>query len=162
MISKSIFMRIALTLCAISSFNEGSAQTSSMGPGKGPPTPGGGKSKFTYPQPPKTVPVPLSAMHPSAQIPEFPEKYIWKLTPNAYGVTDTGKEIAIYSFSYKGQKSRVGSGKPGDIVTLDEVRPVGKGLFYKITWADAPAKQPNAPEQEYWVNGANVEFGGVR
>lgn len=143
--------------------NHGHAQMTSMGPGKGPPTPGSGKSKYTYPQPPKVIPVPLSAMRPGSQIPEFPERYIWKLTGKTYGMVNDkgGDDVAVYSFSYNGSKAQVGTAKAGELITLDEVRPVGRGLFYKFAWAGAPA-QGNGPEKDYWVNGANIEFGGTK
>lgn len=141
----------------------GFAQMTSMGPGKGPPIPGSGKSKYTYPQPPKVVPVPLSAMRPGVQIPEFPERYIWKLTGKTYGMANDkgGDDVIVYSFSYNGSKSQVGTAKAGEVITLEEVRGVGRGLFYKFAWSGAPA-QGSGPEREYWVNGANIEFAGTK
>lgn len=140
-----------------------SAQTSSMGPGKGPPTPGSGKSKYTYPQPPKTVAVPPSSMRPGSQVPEFPERYIWKLTGKMYGMMSNkaNEDISVYSFS-SGQRSLVGQAKAGEEITLDEFRPVGRSLFYRFDWKGSTAKPQNGPAPEYWVHGGNIEFAGVR
>ena len=160
-------MRIRIaTICVLMwmlSGAQGFAQMTSMGPGKGPPTPGSGKSKYTYPQPPKVQPVPLSAMRPGSQIPEFPERYVWKITGKTYGLANDkgGDDVPVFSFSYTGQKSQVGIAKAGELITLDEVRPVGRGLFYKFAWNGAPAKN-SGPDQEYWVNGANIEFAGTK
>lgn len=157
-------MNLKLVCCWILFFlsYESFAQMGSMGPGKGPAP--GNKSKFTYPQPPKVVPVPLSAMRPGSQIPEFPERYIWKLTGKTYGMMTekSSEDVSVYSFSSGGQKTLVGVAKAGEEITLDEVRPVGRSNFYKFAWKGTAAKDKFGPSPEFWVNGANIEFAGVK
>lgn len=160
-------MRLALSIAvaffALAVATRVSAQMTSMGPGKGPATPGN-KSKYTYPQPPKPQPVQLSAMQPGAQIPENPEKYIWKLTGKMYGregATPSNK-VPVFSFSYSGQIAQVGMADAGEIITLDEVRQVGRSLLYKFAWTGSASKERFGPTPQFWVNGSNIEFAGTK
>ena len=154
----------AIAIGAISSLSVG--QTTSRGPGKGPPRPGEGKSKYTYPQPPKVTPVPLSAMLPSNEIPERPERFIWKLTSNVNGhpPDKPSNEVPVYAFDRSGARILVGAANIGEEIKLDEVRAFSKRHFYKFPWPGqvAQGKERFGRDPEFWVDGANIEFSGTR
>ena len=142
-----------------------SAQTSSYGPGKGPSRAGEGKSKYTYPQPPKPKPVPPSAVQPSSEVPDRPERFIWKLTGNVNGHPPDKpiSEVPVYAFDERGSRVLIGATPIGAEITLDEVRLYGKRHFYKYPWTNpAGGRSRFGSSPEYWVDGANVEFAGTR
>jgi hypothetical protein len=139
------------------------AQTSSMGPKKGPPSPGMG-SKYTYPQPGKVVAVGPESMNAAAQIPEHPEKYIWKLSNKNFATGANPNDVPVYSFNpLSGARTLVGQAKVGEEITLDEVRVAGRRNHYKFKWSgSANENKKLGMNPQFWIDGVNIEYGGKR
>ena len=142
------------------------AQSSSYGPGKGPSRQGEGKSKYTYPQPPKPKQVQPSALQPGSEVPEHPERFIWKLTSNVNGhpPTKPTNEIPVYTFDDRGFRVQIGTTPIGEEIALEEVRAHAKRNFYKFPWNGLTALQRGrfGLNPEFWVDGANVEYAGTK
>ena len=138
-------------------------QTSSMGPGKGPPAPGMG-SKYTYPQPAKNVAVSPESMNAAAQVPEHPERYIWKLSNKNFATGSNPDDVPVYSFSQlSGGRTLVGQAKVGEEITLDEVRVAGRRNHYKFKWNGAVNENKKLGRTpEFWIDGVNIEYAGKR
>jgi hypothetical protein len=139
------------------------AQSSSRGPGKGPPAPGMG-SKYTYPQPGKVVAVSPEAINPATQIPEHPEKFIWKLSNKRFATGSNPNDVPVYGFAELfGGRSLVGQAKVGEEITLDEVRVAGRRNHYKFKWSGAARDAKKfGINPEFWIDGINIEYGGKK
>ena len=72
-------------------------QTSSNGPGKGPPAPGQG-FKQTYPQPAKAKVAGPEHIEPASEVPEFASKSTWKLTNKKFATGANPDDVPVYSF----------------------------------------------------------------
>ncbi|MCX6117170.1 MAG: hypothetical protein NT027_06495 [Proteobacteria bacterium] len=137
------------------------AQSSSFGPGKGPAVAGEG-SKYTYPQPPKPTKYSMNSIRPAYQVPENPEKHVWKLTSKVDG-RDPEKstdDVPVYSFASGGKRVQVGVAKTGEDVSLDEIRPVGRAIYYKYPWKGAGGR--SSTSDDFWVSGSNIEYAGSK
>lgn len=139
------------------------AQTSSQGPGKGPPSPGMG-SKYTYPQAGKVVAVGPERMNAAAQIPEYPERFVWKLSNKIFATGANQNEVPVYSFNdLSGGRTMVGQAKVGEEITLDEVRVAGRRNHYKFKWNGAVKDSAKfGLHPEFWIDGINIEYAGKR
>jgi hypothetical protein len=154
---RSVLAVVLILLCTTDLF----AQTTSRGPGKGPAIKGTG-SPFTHPQPPKPTVYSMNAIRPAYQVPELAEKHTWKLTSKVDGrdppmPTD---DVAIYSFA-NGRRVQMGNAKSGEEIILEDIRPVGKAIYYKYDWKAAPANK-SGPTSDYWVSGSNIEYSGKK
>jgi hypothetical protein len=138
-------------------------QTSSFGPGKGPSKPGM-KSKYTYPQPPKASAWGPEKIQPAYEIPENPEKYIWKLTTKNFGADSKSQDVPVFTFDpYNGRRTIVGSIKVGAEITLDEVYGASGRQYYKVNWNGAPNNPASvAKEPDYWIEGGYIEYAGKK
>jgi hypothetical protein len=134
---------------------------SSFGPGKGPAVAGTGY-KYTNPQPPKPTVYSMNSIRPAYQVPDTPEKFRWVLTEKLDGRDPIGnsKEVPVYGFLNSGQRVQVGTVQPGEEVQLDEIRPVGKSIYYKYAWKGTANKRELA--EDFWVSGSNIEFAGKK
>jgi hypothetical protein len=139
------------------------AQTTSNGPGKGPPAPGQG-FKQTYPQPKKATAAGPERIDPSTEVPDHPEKAIWKLSNKKFPPGANPDDVPVYSFGgLFGRRTLVGQAKVGDEITLEEVRLAMGRNHFKFKWSGAPPQNPNIPVQpEYWIDGINIEYSGKR
>ena len=138
-------------------------QTSSNGPGKGPPAPGQG-FKQTYPQPAKAKVAGPEHIEPSSEIPEFASKSIWKLTNKKFATGANPDDVPVYSFGgLNGRRTLVGQAKVGEEINLEEVRLAAGRNHYKFNWGGAPPPDPKLPVQpEYWIDGVNIEYSGKK
>jgi hypothetical protein len=138
------------------------AQSSSYGPGKSLPMPGM-KSKYTYPQPPKRQATGPERFVPAFEIPEKPEKYIWKLKANPLATSNGSQDIPVVYFGTTERPSAVGSARAGEEITLEEFRVVGRRNFYKFNWNGAPdSKVVVGSQPEYFIDGMYIEFAGKK
>lgn len=151
---------IILLIATIS--RESFAQTSSFGPGKSAPMPGM-KSKYTYPQPAKLKATGPERVDPAFEIPDSPEKYIWKLTTKKAVANNKSQEIPVVYFGESETPSAVGSAREGEEILLEEFRVVGRRNFYKINWKGAPKTNVLVGSTpEYFVDGMYIEFAGKK
>ncbi len=158
----NLFLNFVLAVFSIFSFSfKVAAQNSSMGPGKGPAVAGAG-SKYTYPQPGKPSVYSMKSIRPAYQIPENPEKYTWLLTSKVDGrdpVTPTDN-VPVYSFLFTGKRVQVGYAKVGDEIIMEDIRPVGKAVYYRYAWKGGKPPEKDGTPGDYWVSGSNIEFAG--
>lgn len=154
-------MHSLLTLLLFSEV--GQAQTSSYGPGKGAPQPGM-KSIYTYPQPRKPTPVGPEKMLPAFEVPDQPEKYIWKLSTKVLGPNARDTKIQIWTFdANNGRRISVGSIDAGSEVLLEEFRVSGNRNFYKVKWSGTvPEGIAAGKDPDFFVDGAFIEFAGKK
>lgn len=158
MLNKIIVAIVVIAFAPIFAF----AQTTSRGPGKGPPE-GTGKSIYTYPQAPKSKPYSMTSMRLAYQVPENAEKFTWRLTSKIDG-RDPDKpttDVPVYSFA-GGKRVQVGLAKAGEEIILNEMRPVGKAHYYNFPWSGASASAKAGPAQDYWISGSNIEYAGAK
>jgi hypothetical protein len=137
------------------------AQMTSRGPGKGPPTPGSG-SKYTYPQPKKVTATLPESINPAYQVPEYPEKSVWRLSTKNYATGANKSDVPVYMIR-NGRRSMAGLAKVGEEITLEEMTVSKDRVHYKFAWkggSDKP-QQPGS-SQEYWIDGVNIEYAGKR
>lgn len=107
-----------------------------------------GKPYLTYPMPPKSTPDDPLKVVPAFQVPEEPEKFIWKLTApkHAMGIT----EVPVFSVNDRGDPSKVGVLPIGTIVQLDKFWAHGKIHFYSVPWQGGLG----------WISGAFIAPAG--
>jgi hypothetical protein len=157
-----IIRSLKLFLVAMIFSSVAHAQMTSRGPGKGPLIEGSGKSKYTYPQPPKPTSYSPTSIRPAYQVPEDAEKSVWRLTAKVDG-RDPDKpttDVPVYSFA-NGKRVQVGFAKAGEELVMDEIRPVGRSTYYKFAWSEGK-KEVVGPPPEYWISGSNLEYSGKK
>lgn len=152
-----------LILLAIAIFSKVAfSQTSSYGPGKSAPMPGM-KSKYTYPQPAKRAATGPERFDPAFEVPDSPEKYVWKLTTKKAAANTKTQDVPVVYFGETETPSAVGSAREGEEISLDEFRVVGRRNFYKINWKGAPnTKVIVGSAPEYFVDGMYIQFAGKK
>jgi hypothetical protein len=150
-------------LCLLNFSLSAEAQMSSQGPGKGPPSPGMG-SKYTYPQPKKITTVSPESVNPAAQVPEFPERSLWRLTNKLFATGSNPNDVPVYMFdSLSGRRTLVGMASVGDEVVIEEIRLAARRIHYKFNWSGGPAyAKKTGGKPEFWVDGINVEYAGKK
>jgi hypothetical protein len=156
-----VYSWLALLIFAIA--YESHAQTSSRGPGKGPPLSGMG-SKYTYPQPFKSKTVSPESVNPASQVPEHPEKSVWRLTNKIYTTGSNPNEVPVYLFDeMSGRRSLVGMAAVGDELVMEEIRVAVRRIHYKFNWSGgATYIQKTGSKVDFWVDGINVEYAGKK
>jgi hypothetical protein len=120
--------------------------------------------KFSQPQPPKITAAPTLRLHPASEVPLNPEKIIWKVTNKVNGKGITTGPVRAYDFS--GSKpSQIGTIQEGTVVTLDEVRLVGRTLYYSVGLekvvgnaggSDTPKPPTSAKRNKAWISGLYI------
>jgi hypothetical protein len=107
-----------------------------------------GKSFWTYPMPPKQPPNDPLALTPSSQVPEDPEKFIWKLAAPKHAPSVT--EAPVFYMDAVSRPVKVGSLPMGTIVKLEQVRAQSKIHYYAIPWKG----------QTGWISGVFITPAG--
>jgi hypothetical protein len=150
---------ILLTLLLLST--PALSQLGSKGPGKGLP-PGSAPSKYTFLPPAKPTPYTMKDIRPANQVPEHQEKYTWLLTSKINGrdPDSSTSDVPVYTFE-RGKRSQVGYASAGEEIVMSDVRAIGGTMYYRYEWSGGK-KDKVGPEKEYWVSGANIEFGGKK
>lgn len=107
-----------------------------------------GKPFLTYPMPPKPTPVDPLRMIPAVQVPEEPEKFIWKLVLPKFAAG--AKEVPVFRFDERLKPIKVGSLPLGTIVKLDTFMAHGKNHYYAVPWQKSTG----------WINGVFIAPSG--
>lgn len=107
-----------------------------------------GKPYHTYPMPPKATPDDPLRITPATQVPEDPERIVWRLVAPKFskGV----KEVPVFRFDERLKAIKVGSLPLGTSVKLEKFMAHGKTNFYAIPWQNTTA----------WINGVFVSPAG--
>jgi hypothetical protein len=102
-------------------------------------------------------------IRPEYQVPDRPERYLWRLTTKKVA-GNRGDDVAVYSF-YPGTSVRVavGMAKAGDPITLDEFRLAVGRNHYRIDYqGSAKENKDLGPKPDFWVDGLFVEYAGKK
>jgi hypothetical protein len=104
-----------------------------------------GKPFLTYPMPPKATADDPLRITPAMQIPEDPDRIIWKLVSPKFskGI----KEVPVFE---RLKPTKVGSLPLGTTVKLEKFMGHGKTNFYAVPWQNTTA----------WINGVFVSPAG--
>ncbi len=157
---KAQYLILVLLLAGFT--QEAFSQNSSYGPGKSSPM-AGMKTKYTYPQSAKRTASGPERYVPAFEVPESPEKYIWKLTAKAAGSNNKSQDIPVVYFGESETPSSVGSASEGEEITLEEFRVIGRRNFYKFNWKGAPKNSVSvASAPEYFIDGMYIQFAGKK
>jgi hypothetical protein len=126
------------------------------GPAPGGAAPASGKKKvyFTYPQPPKVKPDDPMRVDPGTQVPEHPERYVWKVSGKIRGKVVYPSAVPVYAFDDfgGGRPTRIGEVPVGTEVKLETIHPGGRIHYYVVPFSGST--------RTAWMNGLYIEPAG--
>jgi len=117
----------------------------------------------SFPRPAKGSIFSPENIRPEYQVPDRPERYLWRLTTKKVA-GNRGDDVAVYSF-YPGSSVRVavGMAKAGDTITLDEFRVAQGRNHYRIDFKGSAKEDKDlGSKPDYWVDGLFVEYAGKK
>jgi hypothetical protein len=92
---------------------------------------------------------------PGFEVPEYPDRYVWKTTLK-YNGNDLGfTNIRVFLFTSSGRSGAVGEIPAGTEVEIKEVKAAGGNLYYSVPFVHNP-KGINPDQQYAWVQGAHL------
>lgn len=117
----------------------------------------------SFPRPAKGSIFSPENIRPEYQVPDRPERYLWRLTTKKVA-GNKGDDVAVYSF-YPDSSIRVavGMAKAGDAITLDDFRVAVGRNHYRIDYqGSAKENKDLGPKPDFWVDGLFVEYAGKK
>ena len=110
-----------------------------------------GKVTFTYPQPPKLRPTDPLTTNPAMAVPEFPERYTFKITTKI-----GGKDVAPGGAPIYGRTPKpIGNLAEGTEIKITQFRRAGDLIFYAV-----PSGKDG--KETAWVSGIYVKAAAYR
>lgn len=113
----------------------------------------GVKTWNTYPMPPHVKPADPMRIHPGIEVPDHPERIVWKVTAPANEPKLT--IVPVYDFT-GGRGSKIGNIPMGTELTLNEFRAVGRVNYYPVKFTPA-----GGAERIAWVSGSYIAPAGL-
>lgn len=103
--------------------------------------------KYTYPQPPKIKPADPMRVSPGNEIPEFPDRYSWRLKRSKLSSNSPSDgTVRTFEFDAAGRGRPIGAAPEGTEIKLEQVRRAGRTLYYSLI----------VDGQQRWISGYDI------
>ena len=116
----------------------------------------------TYPQPVRAQPSDPMRQTPSENIPDDPDRFLWRITNKVGGKAVSTGAVRVFGFDEFGGGGKIGEIAAGTTVRLIAHRRVNRSIFYAIPFERVGvARQPGMTAGIGWVEGFYIEVAGM-